>query len=124
LPKHRIPSEKRAFARGQRATMTRAEALLWRELLAGRFDGWKFRRQVPVGRYIVDFICHDARLIVELDGEPHAEPERQLRDAARDAWLVEEGFRVLRFGNDTLLGNPNVVLEQILAALAPSPAFR
>lgn len=101
--------------------MTRAEALLWKELRAGRLAGWKFKRQVPIGIYVADFMCFEPRLVAELDGEPHDTPEQKSRDLARDAWLAGEGFRVLRFGNDAVLGNAGLILDQIRAALAPSP---
>ena len=97
--------------------MTRAEAVLWRELRAGRFAGCKFRRQVPIGPYIADFVCFAARLIVELDGEPHDKPEQIEHDGRRDAWLKSQDLRVLRFKNEIVLGNANLVLRPIAEAL-------
>jgi len=100
-----------AFAKELRQNMTDAEQLLWKQLRAQRFLGLKFRRQVPIGDYIADFACFEARLIIELDGGQHAEQEAQ--DGARDAWLHAQGFAVLRFWNHEVLGN----LEGVLAVI-------
>jgi very-short-patch-repair endonuclease len=80
--------------------MTRAETLLWRYIKAGHLDRLSFRRQVPMGAYIADFICHDARVVVELDGETHDFEERVGHDEARDAWFKARGYVVLRFTNE------------------------
>src|SRR6185295_2538863 len=80
-----------AFARALRSGATDAESLLWRHLRAHRFAGWKFKRQQPIGPYIVDFVCLAARLVIEVDGGQHLESKA---DAARDAWLEQEGFEV------------------------------
>ena len=77
--------------------------------------GLQFRRQLPLGRYIVDFACPAARLIVEVDGGQHAEA----RDAGRTAWLEGQGFRVLRFWNNEVLGNLDGVLTAIAKAVTP-----
>ena len=84
----------RTFAREQRTAMPKAEAMFWREVRAGRFHGTKWKRQVPITPYIVDFLCSSAHLIVELDGPPHDTPERRTRNAARDASLRAKGFIV------------------------------
>jgi very-short-patch-repair endonuclease len=92
--------------------------------LRGRqFEGLKFRRQAPIGRYIVDFACLERRLIVELDGGIHDAPFRDPeRDRIRDAWLAREGYRVLRFRNGEVENNLNAVLDRIRKALnLPSP---
>jgi len=116
-----IPDEHRRFTKSQRTAMTRAEADIWRELRAGRFKGRKFRRQVPIGKYVADFVCFDAHLIVELDGEPHLENERRIRDDARDRWFGAQGFRIVRFTNEQVFGNPSAVMKEIAKALeAPS----
>jgi very-short-patch-repair endonuclease len=94
---------------------TDSERKLWYAVRAGRLDGWKFRRQVPIGRYIVDFACPAARLIVELDGGQHA--EQQDYDAVRTAFLEGQGYRVMRFENSDMLCNPDGVTGQIWAAL-------
>ena len=95
-----------------RGAPTEAEQRLWRPLRDRRLSGLKFRRQVPIGPYVVDFLCVGARLIVEADGSQHAENRR---DAARDAYLANEGWTVLRFWNHEVLQNRNGVLDTILA---------
>ncbi|WP_298967297.1 DUF559 domain-containing protein [uncultured Methylobacterium sp.] len=107
----------RHFARGQRRLATRAEDLFWTQVRAGRLDGHKFKRQVPVAPYIVDFLCTSARLVVEFDGEPHETAERRKRDASRDAWLRSQGFEVLRVTNDDFLGNPQLTLDAVTDAI-------
>jgi very-short-patch-repair endonuclease len=110
-------------ARSLRRAQTDAETALWRLLRAKRFAGWKFRRQLPIGNYIVDFACPSVRLIVEADGSQHAE---SVYDVDRDGWLKTEGWRVLRFWNNEILENGEGVAEAILAALEtplpPKPA--
>ena len=113
--------ESRTFAKQLRRTMTDAEHRLWKHLRAHRLDGQKFRRQQPIGSYVVDFVHFGARVIVEADGSQHAESPT---DPLRDAWLTEQGFVVLRFWNDEILLHTDAVLETIWRALharAPSP---
>ncbi|WP_200872717.1 endonuclease domain-containing protein [Polycyclovorans algicola] len=108
-------------AKALRTQQTDAEHRLWHHLRAGRFLGLKFKRQQPVGPYIADFICLGHRLIIEADGRQHnASP----RDAARDAYLKAQGFRVLRFWNHDVLKDTDAVLEAIRLAVceAPSPS--
>jgi very-short-patch-repair endonuclease len=100
-----------------RHVATGAEKKLWRLLRSRQLDAFKFRRHVPIGNYIVDFVCHEKRLIVEADGGQHAE---NAKDTERDCWLIEAGYRVLRFWNNDVLKNPNGVLEAILIALSAS----
>jgi very-short-patch-repair endonuclease len=95
--------------------MTDAEWRLWYRLRAHRFLGLGFRRQVPMGHYIVDFVCEQSSLIVELDGGQHA--ETHAHDAERTRWLEERGYRVIRFWNNDVLANTEGVLEAIAAAL-------
>ena len=96
-------------ARRLRRTQTDAEALLWRHLRNRQFAGLKFRRQAPVGSYVVDFLCEDEKLIVELDGGQHsAEADRE-----RTEQLERESYRVIRFWNNEVLGNVEGVLEQL-----------
>lgn len=115
----------RGLARGQRRSPTLAEEALWRDLRARRLDGLKFRRQTPIGSYVVDFVCFEARLIVELDGPPHDDLAAQEHDARRDAWLRSQGFRILRFSNDIILGGAGeVVLQAIRRAIDPSSDLR
>ena len=102
-------------ARELRRRMTQAERLLWRHLRARRFFGYKFRRQVPIGPFIVDLVCMDARLVIEVDGGQHA--CRHLQDEARDAFLAREGFRTVRFWNNEVLGNVEGVLAHLGAVL-------
>ena len=99
-------------ARHLRRNMTDAEKRLWGELRNKALGGFKFRRQAPVGRYVVDFVCHGAMLIVEVDGGQHAMESH--RDATRTMDLEAAGFRVLRFWNNEVLQNTDGVLQEIL----------
>jgi very-short-patch-repair endonuclease len=90
--------------------MTLPEKVLWQGL---RKTDLGFRRQVPIGRYIVDFVHLRARLVVELDGGWHDLPERELYDALRDAWLNAQGYHVVRFRNQQVLDDPCAVVEAI-----------
>ncbi len=83
--------------------------------------GASFRRQTPIGPYIVDFVCHAAKLTIELDGGQHFEPTQEQRDARRDAFLVGRGFHVLRFNNHDVTTNRQGVLETIAAAIEEGP---
>ena len=103
-----------ARARHLRRVMTDAERRLWRELRAHRFAAWHFRRQHPVGLYVVDFACVTAGLVIEIDGGQHS-PDR---DGPRTAGLEAAGFRVLRFWNNEVLANSEGVLQAIAEALA------
>ncbi len=103
-------------ARALRKEMTDAERRLWYRLRAGRL-GVHFRRQVPVGPYIVDFAAVDHGLVIEIDGGQHAEPSQAAYDSARTAYLEARGLRVLRFWNNDVLENTDGVLTEILAAL-------
>jgi very-short-patch-repair endonuclease len=105
----------RGFARNMRRAPTEAERTLWLALRGRRFLAWKFRRQTPVGPYIADFLCFEARLIVEVDGGQHAE---NVRDVARDRWFAENGFRVLRLWNHEVLKSKSAALDAVFAALS------
>ena len=112
-------------ARELRRNSTDAERRLWSRLRAKRLGAWKFKRQHPIGPYIVDFVCHAARLVVEVDGGQHADSEHDLK---RDAWLRSEGYAVLRFWNHDVLRGTDVVeaaindvLDGRWAAPLPSP---
>jgi len=83
-----------------------------------QFSGLRFRRQQPVGPYIVDFYCSAAKLIVELDGSQHGSMENRIYDSARDDWLRSQGYRVLRFPNEEFLKHPDTVFETIDRAIA------
>ena len=89
-----------------------AEGLLWQRLRHRKL-GAKFRRQVPIGPFIVDFYCHEARLVVEVDGEAHADESQAALDAARTEWLEDEGHRVLRVKNAELIGETDAVIARI-----------
>ena len=108
---------KRAAARRLRNDSTKAEAILWRHLRRLETRGTHFRRQVPVGSYIVDFACLAARLIIEVDGSQHGEDAGLSHDHERTRWLEGEGYRVLRFWNSEVLQNPEEVMEAIYAPL-------
>ncbi|WP_404714284.1 endonuclease domain-containing protein [Sphingomonas sp. MMS24-J13] len=112
----------RERARALRRNQTEAEQSLWKLLRAKRFERWKFRRQYPIGYYIVDFACPAARLIVEADGSQHVE---SAHDARRDAWLASQGWRVIRFWNHHILNEQESVLTAIFNALSdplPNPS--
>jgi very-short-patch-repair endonuclease len=104
-------------ARRLRRNPSATERVLWDRLRQRRLAGLKFRRQMPLGPYVLDFVCLRHRLVVEADG-PFHDP---VRDAARDAWLLAKGFRVLRFSNREIQGAPDFVAERILAALEQLP---
>ncbi|MDB5527198.1 MAG: uncharacterized protein JWR51_301 [Devosia sp.] len=93
---------------------TEAEDRFWQILRHRRLDGHKFRRQHPVGNYILDFVCLSSHLIVELDGSQHAD---NAYDVARDTYLRAQGFRLLRFWNNDILARPEHILEAVWAAL-------
>ncbi|MEX0316477.1 MAG: endonuclease domain-containing protein [Ruegeria sp.] len=99
-----------ARARQLRQDQTEAEKRLWFALRARQFRGLKFRRQVPIGPYIVDFLCAERTLVVEADGGQHADA---LTDQRRDQWLEGQGFRVLRFSNSDILTNLPGVLARL-----------
>lgn len=106
-------SGKKQFARHLRSNQTNGEKALWRKLRANRFHGLKFRRQVPLGPYIVDFLCVQKNLIIEIDGDSHYEPGAKQKDAQREAYLREQGFDVLRFSNDAAMQSLDWILTEI-----------
>jgi very-short-patch-repair endonuclease len=99
--------------------MNDVEKLLWSRLRAHRMDGRKFRRQHPLGNYIVDFVCLEARLIIEVDGDTHGNDVREALDAQRTAYLEKLGFRVIRFWNDYVMTELDNVTETIWEVLNP-----
>jgi len=103
-------------ARGLRAAQGACEARLWRELRAGRLAGLKFRRQHPVGGYVVDFACEAGRLAVEVDGPSHGGDEQAAYDARRSEDLAALGWTVLRVTNGEVLGETGAVLAKIRVA--------
>jgi very-short-patch-repair endonuclease len=111
------PTIKRA--RKLRKEMSMPEALLWR-VLRQRPAGLKFRRQHPAGPYVADFFCHEARLVVEVDGESHERSGRPARDHVRDGWFAERKFDVMRIPARAVLSDVNAVVEGIVARAAPA----
>ncbi|WP_374299827.1 endonuclease domain-containing protein [Ferrovibrio sp.] len=101
-------------ARALRRTMTDAERRLWSLLRGRQLNGFKFRRQHPVGRYILDFACIERRLAVEVDGGQHADTNS---DRQRTAWLEAQGWQVIRFWNSDVLSNPEEVTARIAEML-------
>jgi very-short-patch-repair endonuclease len=95
-----------------RKSATEAEAFLWEALKARKLAGLKFRRQHAIGPFIVDFYCHARRLLIEVDGEVH-EQQRDY-DEHREIWLRDEGYLVLRFSNEAVMGNTEMILEGIV----------
>jgi very-short-patch-repair endonuclease len=102
------------LARRLRRDLTSAELRLWNKLRARSIDGNRFVRQQPAGRYVVDFICREKRLVIEVDGGQHAD---SVRDRVRDQWFHEHNYRVLRFWNNEIMSNMDGVLETIVEAL-------
>ena len=116
MPEFRSRPTKRA--QQLRNNATDAEQALWWRLRSRQLEGYKFSRQMPVGPFICDFLCRERRLIVELDGGQHAE---NARDIPRTAYLEQEGYHVVRFWNNDVLGNLEGVLQTILQALTADP---
>jgi very-short-patch-repair endonuclease len=118
-----MPATSTSFARRLRRNMTDAERKLWRALRLRQIHGHKFRRQFPMGTYIVDFVCLEAKLVIEVDGGQH--DAQQMHDKTRGTWLRCQGFRILRFWNNEVLGEINAVLSVIdahlRAAVHPHP---
>jgi len=106
---------KREFAKTLRSAMTEAEQLLWYRLRRRQLGNHRFRRQVGIGRYVVDFACVESRIVVEVEGSQHLD---SAHDKQRDNWLQAEGYLVLRFWNHDVLARMDAVLAQILEALA------
>jgi len=122
----RIRAATKQHSRSLRREMTDAEKLLWRHLRMKQFEGYKFRRQHPIGKYILDFVCLEAALVLEVDGGQHAESADN--DAIRTRWLEEKGLHVMRFWNNEVLSNIEGVklviwnyLSKLLPPSQPSP---
>jgi very-short-patch-repair endonuclease len=111
---HEPPPQHRAFARAMRLNATKAERLLWQQLKDGKIGGVKFRRQVPLLGYILDFISFDQKLIIEVDGAQHAD---NVADQNRDQAFAKEGFKTSRFWNSDIEENMDFVVKTILIAL-------
>ena len=120
MPPRRERNETVLRARALRRDMTLPEGLLWRELRK-RPGGFKFRRQHPFGRCIVDFYCAAVRLAVEIDGISHELGSNPNRDIRRDLWLSEQGVRVIRFSATDILRNLDGVIESIVLTVEGLP---
>ena len=118
-PLHQV-GEGQKRAKQLRGSQTDAESELWFHLRAHRFMGLKFKRQKPVGTYIVDFICIEHGVVIELDGGQHNDAQKDY-DVVRDRYLASLGLTVFRFWNDEVLKDTNAVLERLRTLLAPLP---
>src|SRR5262245_43499474 len=115
------PDRTRQSARRLRREMTLPEVLLWAQLKGRKLDGAHFRRQHPIGPYVLDFYCDAVKLAVEVDGYVHDTGSRPQRDEARDAWLASHGVRTLRMSATDVLASVDAVVETIRAALRGDP---
>ncbi|MFB3059465.1 MAG: endonuclease domain-containing protein [Gammaproteobacteria bacterium] len=106
----------RQKAKQLRSNSTDAERNLWAHIRNRRLEGWKFRRQLPIGRFIVDFACAELRIIVEIDGGQHAEKIHY--DLGRTRFLQSKGYQVVRYWNNEVLGNIEGVLEALTLTLS------
>ncbi|TLY12383.1 MAG: endonuclease domain-containing protein [Nitrospirae bacterium] len=122
-------SENLGLKRRLRSEMTHPEMRLWARIRAKQFHGLKFRRQHGIGPYIVDFYCPEKSLVIEVDGDTHAEPSQVLKDEQRDRYLQSLGLRVIRYTNDDIVLNLNGVLEDLVqelcsGATSPPPSLQ
>ncbi|MEQ8406087.1 MAG: DUF559 domain-containing protein [Oceanicaulis sp.] len=106
-----------ARARRLRRSMTRQEALLWTRLRVLNREGIRIRRQAPMGDFIVDFACHSAKLVIELDGSGHAEAAQSDHDRRRDAWLASRGYEVIRIWNGALYEDHDTLVGYLIDTL-------
>ena len=118
----RLPAYIIELCRRLRRESTSAEQLLWHCLRRKQLSGFKFRRQHPIHRYIADFCCPEARLIIELDGSVHDDGDQAVYDRERDEYLATRGYRILRFKNTEVINQTEVVLQTILDTLTPNPS--
>ena len=102
-----------ALAKNLRRQSTDTERVLWSYLRAKRMGGIKFKRQQPIGNYIVDFVCFERKIIIELDGGHHAQEDQLLKDSERDRWFKKQGYETLRFWDNDVLKNVKLVLDVI-----------
>jgi very-short-patch-repair endonuclease len=109
-------------ARQLRRDMTEAERKFWWHLRRVPIDHSHFRRQATIGPFFADFACHERRLIIEVDGSQHNDPDNVVRDAERSAYLRSQGYRILRFWNNDVLKNIDNVMKEIFAAAQQSEA--
>ena len=113
-----MKSESQHIAKILRKRLTDAEKLLWGHLRGKQLEGFKFRRQEPIGNYVADFVCYEKRIIVEVDGSQHCSE----KDHERDRWFEGQGFKVLRFWNNEVLKNTEGVWEVIRKTMLVSPS--
>ena len=125
-PNWKVSDRLRTNARALRKNSTDVERILWSELRDHRLNGAGFRRQVPIKSFIADFVCHAAKLVIELDGGQHFSDQAEQTDAARSVAIEAQGFRVLRFSNHDVMTKRAGVLEAIASAIAeraPTPTL-
>ena len=116
---HHAPPKSFKYAYKNREAPTKAEETLWNALKGKQLGGYKFRRQHPVSRYILDFYCHAAKLAIEVDGGYHLNPEQQEYDTKRTANLLDLGIHEIRFTNNEVMSDQEKVLAEILAEIRP-----
>ena len=117
----RLPPYIIGLCRRLRKEPTSAEELLWRCLKRKQLSGFKFRRQHAIHRYIADFCCPEARLIIDLDGSIHDDHDQVVYDRERDEYLAALGYRILRFRNSEVIDHTETVLRKILDTFTPTP---
>ena len=112
-------AKKQIFQKAEmlRAGMTKAEHALWDRLANNQLNGFKFRRQHPIGPYVADFYCHKAKLVIEVDGKDHNQVEQKEYDKDRDFDMKEQGIKVLRFKNEEVLHDIEYVISTIASEL-------
>jgi very-short-patch-repair endonuclease len=117
MPHFEVPVRNRQNARRMRRALTEPELKFWNAVRAHRLMGLSFRRQMPIGGYIVDFACAEHRLIIEIDGATHSLDKQIERDDHRDAALIALGWRVIRFTNDEVLNRMDDVCTHVLKVI-------
>jgi very-short-patch-repair endonuclease len=123
MPHRTINAQLRGRAKHLRREMTTAERRFWAKLRGHRFNGRAFRRQVPLGRYIGDFVCFSRRVVIEVDGATHSTPAEAADDLKREDWLKRQGFRI-RYQNIDVMQIIEGVLSDIESALAEHPPLQ
>jgi very-short-patch-repair endonuclease len=108
-------------ARELRKQMTEAEMRLWSYLRTLKAQGFHFRKQAPIGQYVVDFCCHTARLVIEVDGGQHGLPDDEAKDAERTKWLEGRGYHIVRYWNNDVISNLAGIVVDIEARLPDTP---
>ena len=122
-PVWRVKPKMRARARTLRRELTKAERIVWYGIRAHRLYGANFRRQTPIGPYIVDFVSHARKLVIEIDGAQHYETNQMKHDERRNAFLAAKGYRVLRFNNNDVIADRYGVLTLIAEVLESAPSL-